>query len=324
MTYTIREDGAVDLGHRVVPVPGTISPEAQQQLVAAAARPAPAGTPLWERRDQIDAMMRALDGYALSRYDVEVEDLDIKGVACHVVRSATATAPDKVLVNLHAGGFVIGSGTLVEAIPIAARTGATVIAVDYRLAPEHRYPAAVDDVIAVYRWVLEDHSPRDVGIFGTSAGGFLTGQTLTHLRRDGLPLPACAGIFSAGGNFSDLGDTAAIFDMGGFTGDRIHPFDHPHSDIALYLAGVDPTDPLVSPALGELSGFPPTILVSGTRDATLSGTALMHRALRRDGVDAELYVFEAMAHGFWYNLDLPETAEALDIMATFFTNHLGG
>ena len=110
--------------------------------------------------------------------------------------------------------------------------------------------------------------------------------------------------------------------MGGFTGDHIHPFDHPYSDLALYLDGADPTDPLISPALGDLSFFPPTILVSGTRDATLSCTAVMHRALRRHGVEAELYVFEAMAHGFCYALNLPETIEALDAMAQFFTSHL--
>jgi len=322
MTYTIRGDGTVDLGGALVPVPKTISPQAQQQLVAAAKRPSPTDTPLWERREQIDAVMHGLNDVARSRYQVEIIDVDIDGVACHVVLSADGRSAGKVLINLHAGGFVIGSGALVEAIPIAALTGATVIAVDYRLAPERPYPAAIDDILAVYRHTLEDHSAADVGIFGTSAGGFLTGQAIAHLLRDNLPVPACAGIFSAGGDFGDLGDTASIFNMGGFTGDRLHPLDHPHSDIAQYLAGANPTDPLISPALGDLSAFPPTMLVSGTRDATLSATALMHRALRRHGVPAELYVFEAMAHGFWYNLDLPETIEALDAMATFFKTQL--
>jgi acetyl esterase/lipase len=322
MSYTVHEDGSVELGGRIVPVPTTVSAAAQGQLRAAATRPAPADTPLWERRDQIDRVMHGLNHIARARYAVTVEELDIGGVGCHAVRPVNTAAPGKVLVNLHAGGFVIGSGTLVEAVPIAARTGATVIAVDYRLAPEHAYPAAIDDILTVYRRVLDHHSPADVGIFGTSAGGFLTGQALTHMRRDGVPFPAVAGIFSAGGDFGALGDTAAIFNMGGFTGDRIHPIDHPHSDIAKYLAGADPTDPLISPALGDLTGFPPTILVSGTRDATLSCTALMHRALRRHGVTAELYVFEAMAHGFWYNLELPETMEAIDAMASFFKQHL--
>lgn len=322
-TYKVKSDGSVDLGGHVIPVPATISAPAAAQLRLLAGRPEPPKTPLWTRRDDIDVVMLGLNERARTRYAVDVDKTEIAGVACHLVRPSGQSSSRRALLNLHAGGFVAGSESLVEAIPIAALTNTPVIAIDYRLAPEFPYPAAVDDALAVYRQVLTGHAPHEVAIFGTSAGGFLTGQVIARLLHHGLPVPACAGMFSAGGDLRDLGDTPAIFTMGGFTGDPVYPPGHAHSDISQYLAGADPGDPLVSPARGELAGFPPTLLLSGTRDALLSPTALMHRALRRAGVEAELYVYEAMAHGFWYALDLPETAEALNVMAGFFTKHLG-
>jgi acetyl esterase/lipase len=258
---------------------------------------------------------------------VDIAEVEIAGVRCHLVRppEGAGERSGKVLVNLHAGGFVTGSGSLVEAIPVAARTDSTVIAVDYRLAPEHPYPAAVDDVVAVWRAVLEHHPAADVVLYGTSAGAFLTAQAIMRFRAEGLDLPACAGIFSGGGDLTDLGDSAAIFNFGGFAGDPIVPYsgDPQASDTDAYLRGADPADPLVSPVRGDLSHFPPTLLVTSTRDAILSSTALMHRALRRAGVDAELHVFEALPHGFWFHLGLPETHEAIDAMVRFFCAHLG-
>jgi epsilon-lactone hydrolase len=320
--YTLNDDGSVDLGYRTIPLPQTVSPEAQDLLRSMAKRPRPDGRTLWQRRAELDAIMGGLDDYARTRFPVDVEEVEINGVRCDLVRPAGGEPDGKVLLNLHGGGFVIGSGTLVEAIPVAALTGSTVVAVDYRLAPEHRFPAAVDDVEAVYRHVLETHAPADIAIYGQSAGGFLTGQAVCRLQREGLPLPACIGIFGAGGSLADLGDTASLFDLGGFSGDPVVPFAHPDNYNALYLDGVDPRDPLASPLYGDLSGFPPALLVAGTRDATLSAAAEMHRALRRVEVEAELYVFEAMAHGFFYAIDLPESREAFDVMARFFRRHL--
>ena len=325
-TYTLLPDGSADLGGRVVPVPRTISVEARQSLVDAALRPAPEGS-LHSRRAQLDAQMALLNTYALSLYPADVQEVSLGGVRCHLVRPAGIPADQrsgKVLVNLHAGGFVVGSGSLIEAIPLAVLTNSTVIAVDYRLAPEHPYPAAVDDAVAVWRQVLEHHPASDMAIYGTSAGAFLTAQAIVRMRRDGLPLPACAGIFSGGGDLTDLGDAAAIFNFGGFAGDPSIPYGEPGSDTGSYLSGADTSDPVVSPLHADLSEFPPTLLVTSTRDLVLSATALMHRALRRAGTAAELYVFEALPHGFWFNLNLPETRETLEVMSTFFIRHLNG
>lgn len=135
-------------------------------------------------------------------------------------------------------------------------------------------------------------------------------------------MPACAGIFSGGGDLIDFGDTAQIFTLNGFFGHPLFPLDHELSEVRAYLGGIDPCDPLVSPVRGDLSGYPPVLLLSGTRDAVLSATTNFHRALRRAGVDADLMVFDAMPHTHWYALHLPETLEALNAMAHFFMDKL--
>ena len=327
MGYRFEDDGSVRLDERTIPVPTTISLEARQALIDSAKRP-PTTAGLADRRAEIDATMQTVNAWAAQLYPVTIGEVSIGGVRCHRITPGTPDAPveptHNVLINLHAGGFVVGSGALGEAIPIASLTGTTVLAVDYRLAPEHPYPAAVDDVIAVYRVVLEHHAAHEIGIYGTSAGAFLAAQVIVRLREEGLPIPACAGMFSGGGDLTDLGDSASIFHLDGFAGERIHPFDHPANINRAYLQGVeDPRQPLVAPLFADLDGFPPTLLVTSTRDAVLSATALMHRALRRARVPADLIVFEALPHGFWYNLGLPETREALAAMADFFTTHLG-
>jgi acetyl esterase/lipase len=331
MAYKIDADGTVDLGGVRVPVPATVSREARVYLASPPwvdAPPSDQVRAMWESRAVVDASLAELNRYARKLFPVSIEEIQIRGVGCHLVKPAESVPRDKgrqpILINMHGGGFVMGSGSLVEAIPIANLSRIPVISIDYRLAPEHPYPAAIEDILAVYREVLRHHAPEDIGIYGSSAGGFLTGQTVMHLNRDGLPLPACLGIFTAGGDLSDLGDSARLFTLSGFWGEPILPSDHELSEIRAYVGTAGIADPLLSPARGDLSGFPPTLLVTGTRDALLSGAAAFHRALLRAGADAELVVFEAMPHSHWYNLRLPEAREALDIMVGHFRKHLSG
>jgi len=329
MAYKIDADGTVDLGRIRVPVPATVSHEARAYLASPPwvdAPPSDEVRAMWESRAVVDASLAELNRYARKLFPVSIEEIQIRGVRCHLVKPVESVAHDDgrqpILINMHGGGFVMGSGSLVEAIPIANLSGIPVISIDYRLAPEHPYPAAIEDILAVYREVLGHHAPGDIGIYGSSAGGFLTGQTVMHLKRDGLPLPACLGIFTAGGDLSDLGDSARLFTLSGFWGEPILPSDHDLSEIRAYVGDAEITSPLLSPARGDLSSFPPTLLITGTRDALLSGAASLHRALLRAGADADLVVFEAMPHSHWYNLRLPEAREALDIMVRHFRRHL--
>jgi acetyl esterase/lipase len=321
------ENGVVDLGKLKLPVPDTVSPEAKAFLSANPWGDVPDTddhVPMWLMRDATASAFEMLNNYALALWPCDVEETSIAGVRTHRVRKKDAPADlaHKVMINLHGGGFVLGSGALGEAIPIAGETGIEVIAVDYRLAPEHPFPAAVDDVIAVYRELLKDHAPKDIVIFGTSAGGFLTAMAVMRLKKEGLPLPACCGVFTAGGDVAALGDTFNYLTLSGFYGLVGLPISDPMCERTVFLGDADRNDPLVAPVKGDLSDFPPTLLVSGTRDAVLSSAAQFHRALRRAGREAELYVYEAMPHAHWYNFQLPEAREAIDVMARFFERHL--
>lgn len=321
------ENGVVDLGRIKLDVPDTISEEAKAYLRFDPNQEMPEDAPpvpMWLMREPLAPMFEWLNQQALEAYPCAIEETAIDGVRCHrITPEGGARHADKLLINLHGGGFVMGSGSLVEAIPIAAETGCEVIAVDYRLAPEHPFPAAVDDILAVYRDALKTHAAKDVVLFGTSAGGFLTAMAIMRFKKEGLPLPAACGVFTAGGDVTQLGDTFNYLTLSGFYGHLGAKLDNPQCERGVFVGDADRNDPLLAPIKGDLSDFPPTLLVTGTRDAVLSSAAMFHRALRKAGRDADLHVFEAMPHGFWFSVALPESREAIDLMARFFERHLG-
>lgn len=307
---------------RVVPVPGTISPEAQKTL-SRRVSDAPVQETLAERRSKTDAWQRGAGEQARALYPVNVAEDKIAGVPVRIITPLTTpeNKRDRVLMNLHGGGFNSDSGSFSESIPIANLAQTKVIAVLYRLAPEHPFPAAVDDAVAVYKELLKTYKPQNIGIYGTSAGAILTGEVAVKLRQLGLPLPAALGIFSGFGDFSQTGDSQAVYALNGFSGPLSPPGKEPH--LTDYVGTTNAKDPVLSPLYADLTGFPPTLFITSTRDLLLSGTTILHRAFLRAGVDASLVVFEALPHAFWNNASLPESKEADRIMARFFDKHLG-
>ena len=308
---------------RVVPVPQTISPEAQKML----AQPVvddPTPQSLADRRRGTDTWQAKAGAGFIAAYPVDVQPGTIAGVPVKIITppSIPNDHRDRVLINLHGGGFNSDSGSLTESVPVAALSQTRTIAVLYRLAPEHPFPAAVDDAVAVYREQLKTHKPRDIGIFGTSAGAILTGEVAVKLRQLNLPLPGALGVFSGMADFSRHGDSEAIYALRGLSGHLSVP-KPPGESNSEYAANTDLKDPVLSPIFADLHGFPPTLFLTSTRDLLLSGTTTMHRAFLQAGVDAQLVVFEALPHAFWNDQSLPETKEADAIMARFFTMHLG-
>jgi acetyl esterase/lipase len=249
-------------------------------------------------------------------------DQTMAGVPVHVVtpENLPAANRDKVLLNLHGGGFNSDSGSYTESIPIASYTGIKVVAVLYRLAPEHPFPAAVEDSVAVYKELLKTYKPNHIVIYGTSAGAILTAEVAAKLKQLGLPLPAALGIFSGMGDFARAGDSMALYALRGLTGHLDPPDPRPHD--SEYVGSTDPKDPVLSPIYGDLHGLPPTLFVTSGRDLLLSGTANLHRAYLNAGVDARLVVFDALSHAFWYDPMLPEAIEANHTMADFFVKQL--
>jgi acetyl esterase/lipase len=231
-----------------------------------------------------------------------------------------AANADKVLINLHGGGFNADSGSFAESIPIAGYSGIKVVAVLYRLAPEHTFPAPVEDAIAVYRELLKTYKPSHIAIYGTSAGATITAETAVRLKQLNLPMPAALGIFSTLDSFSRMGDSYAMYNLSGLRGHLDPPDGTPHDPY--YIGNTDPKDPVLSPIYADLHGLPPALFVTSTRDALLSSTVNLHRAYLRAGIDARLVVFDVLGHAFWYNSALPESIEANHLMADFFLKQL--
>jgi len=321
-TSVIAPDGTAHVT-RIVPVPTTISPQAQKMLARPVSDAAiPEG--LAERRRKTDEWQNGAGEAFKKLYPVNVASLIIGGVPTRVITplAIPGNKQDRVLINVHGGGFNSDSGSFTESIPVAYMTQTKVIAVLYRLAPEHPFPAAVDDTIAVYRELLKTYKPEHIGLYGTSAGAILTAEVAVRLRQLGLPQPAALGIFSGLGDFSQAGDSIALYALNGLSG-HLEPPAPPTKAHGEYAGDLDLKDPVLSPVYADLKGFPPTLFITSGRDLLLSGTTILHRAFLRAGVNAQLVVFEALPHAFWNNPDLPETKEAHILMAKFFDDQLG-
>jgi acetyl esterase/lipase len=306
-----------DFAAALPPPPETLSPEARAHLAALMAAGVTQAVDTPQMRaftEQIQALIGAEQRKA---HDVSLADDVIAGVPVRRIERASGDVDrSRVLMNLHGGGFATDSGSLTENIPIAALSGLPVIAVLYRLAPEHPFPAAVGDALAVYRALLETHDARDIGVYGTSAGAVIGPQLMMRLKAEGLPLPGALGVFSGEPDLTGTADSLRIFATA---------FEHDALVGAkdAYVAGADPRHPLVSPIYGDLSGFPPTLCLASARDILLSGTVNLSRALTDAGVAAELVVYDALPHAFWSVMLAPESDDCFRRMAAFLTRHVG-
>src|SRR5579863_4803910 len=234
---TIAPDGTAYVT-RIVPVPTTISPEAQKVLARVVSDAAVPQT-LEQRRTGTDRWQAGAGEAARKLYPVNLATDTIAGVPVRVVTPLNIAAEkrDRVLINLHGGGFNSDSGSLSESIPIANLTGTRVIAVLYRLAPEHPFPAGLEDAVAVYKELLKKYQPSHIGIYGTSAGAILTAEVTVKLKQLHLPLPGATGVFSGLGDFSQSGDSIALFALDGLSGHLDPPDPHQLSE---YFGSVDP------------------------------------------------------------------------------------
>jgi acetyl esterase/lipase len=287
---------------RVVPVPADLSPQAQLIIGRAEPDQVPPEPLALRRQRTNEYTARARVAWSRLCPNQLVED-KVAGVPVRIVtpEGLIEANRDKVLLNLHGGGF-------------------KVVAVLYRLAPEHPFPAAVDDSVAVYRELLKTYKPEHIVIYGTSAGAILTAEVASKLKQLGLPLPAALGIFSGMGDFARDGDSIALYALRGFSGHLDPPGTGPHDPF--YLGGTDPKDPVLSPIYADLHGLPPTLFITSGRDLLLSGTINLERAYVNAGVDARMVVFDGLPHAFWYDPLLPEALEANHMMADFFVKQL--
>jgi acetyl esterase/lipase len=311
---------------RTMPVPNTVSPE-MQALVGAPVSSnwnvAPATAEDWR------ALSASSSGRGLpalrERFRVKTEALTVGGVKAFMV-TPSAIPPDnrnRLLIHLHGGCYVLNGGEAgtAEAIYMAGFGHFKVLSIDYRRPPDAPYPAALDDAMAVWKAALKMADPNAMAIFGTSAGGALTLSMVLRAKQEKLPLPAA---IAPGTPMSDLTGTGDSFSTNHMV-DNVLVGSGGRCDAMarLYANGHDLKDPMLSPVYGDMRGFPPTILTSGTRDLLLSNTVRVHRKLRQAGVEAELHVYEGQSHAqYMRDPEAPETREAFEEIAKFFGKHL--
>jgi acetyl esterase/lipase len=324
-------DGTVHVPAFDLPASTLSSKQAQdfQRKRAAFKMPAPMGGTM-----DINTMRRGMEMYLgaqvkgmRDRYPVDIVEQTIGGVRTRVITpQGVKVDPKRILINLHGGGFQMCADAcaMLESLPIASLGGYKVITVDYREAPEAVFPAASEDVAAVYREVLKTHKPKNVGIYGCSAGGALTAEAAAWFTTHGLPEPGAIGIFGAGGVRFATGDSAYVsaYIDGSFPPPA--PPGSPPPQIRSYFAGTDMNDPMVSPAgdLGVLAKFPPTLLITGTRAMDMSPAVYTHSQLIKAGVPGDLIVGEGMSHCYIYQSDLPEAQDGYQAIVNFFHKNL--
>jgi monoterpene epsilon-lactone hydrolase len=322
--------GARDLPARSVPVPDTVSPQ-MQKLIGAPLTPTwnviPKTAEEWKVQVNAgyEATMKSLPALR-EALGVKVEPITLDGVKAYMVTPSSIPPQNRnrLLVHVHGGCFVSfpGESGTAEAIYMAGLGGFRVISVDYRMPPDHPYPAALDDAMTAWKAATKMAAPKNMAIFGSSAGGNLTLAMVLRAKQDKLPLPAA---IAPGTPMSDLTNAGDSFQTNAIL-DNVLVASGANCDqrAALYIAGRDPKDPLLSPVYGDMRGFPPAILTTGTRDLLLSSTVRVHRKLRQAGVEAVLQVYEGQSHAHYYrDVSAPETREAFTEIAQFFDRHLG-
>ena len=325
----VAPDGTVGMPAQSVPVSGLLSTEGKAYLaehLRNLQRP--------EMLVQENGVPRLIAGYLARQrelFAVDRAETTIGGVHAYVYTPRGGIAAenrDRVLIELHGGGFreCWPACAELESMPVAELGRIKVVSLDYRQGPEHRHPAASEDVAAAYQELLKSYRPQNIGIYGCSAGGMLTGMAVAWFQRHGLPRPGAVGILCAGaanleGNFFGGDSSYTTLPLGE---GRVPP---PGGNAVPmeYFAGTDPDNPLVAPASSPevLAMFPPTLIVTGTRSFDLSNAVYTHAQLVKNGVDADLHVWEGMFHGFFYNPDVPESRECYDVIVRFFAERLG-
>lgn len=314
-----------------IPLSRFMSPQAKGAFISFFSHPsnAPAiNGPIAPLRAYFDKYNRAQAAKDRRRFPVFIRKETLNGVRTEVVVPKGGVAPmnrDRVLINVHGGAFLWGEGAggEVESIPIASVGRIEVVTVAYREGPEYKFPAASEDVAAVYRALLEKYRPEDIGIYGCSAGGILTAESIAWFEKVKLPIPGAIGTFC--GSASEFGGDTAYLAFSLTAEPPLPGAKSGELTMSSYFSNASLEDPLVLPINSKavLRRFPPTLLIGASRDFTLSSMFHAQAVLADLGVDAELHVWDGMWHSFFGNPDLPESQQAYRVIAKFFADHLG-
>ena len=282
--------------------------------------PALDDTEAWRSRAaESDALIVQMVGDRASQAAADVEEIDLDGVRVYVVTPDDLPSDDgRVVLEIHGGAFVTGGGESCRIMGLHA-VGLSRVrtwAVDYRMPPDHPYPAPLDDCVAAYRALFRDHRPDEIIVRGGSAGGNLAAALILRSRDEGLPLPAAAVLMTPEVDLTESGDSFVTnLGLDNVLTESLMPAN------LLYAGDHDLTDPYLSPLYADFNkGFPPSMLATGTRDLFLSNTVRLHRALRSAGVPADLHVVEGAGHAGFFS-QAPEDEDLASEVRLFIDAH---
>ena len=317
------EDAGVPIvyGPNPIPAPETLSDQAKLT---------------WSQLPQVPAPIKdakqlaAVREFTFSLEQVDYErfqepyslfDETINGVTVMWVTPPELKHEDKVLIFIHGGGYVVNSRKTQLALQAAAasRLGVKVASIEYPLAPEHPYPAALNAVLDVYHGLCDRYDAENIGLFGTSAGGGFVLATLLRLKQEDLPLPAASASLSPGADMTNSGD---LFSLAGDNDPMLNAQDVADA-LATYSGTADPSDPLVSPVFGDYTGVTPLFLLAGTREIVGSDAIRVATRARQDGCEVTLILLDGMWHvPIADGSGIPELQFAFEEMMTFFRQNL--
>ncbi len=257
----------------------------------------------------------------IARYSLTLEKTTINDVPVLIIRPKTITPGNEnaLLMNIHGGGFVMGTARERTALLMAAEIGITVYSIDYTLAPEAKYPLALNQCFAVYEEVVTHFDPKQIVGVSSSSGGALMLAVVLKAQKLHLPMLKALGMFTPAGDISGVGDSAVSNNRR----------DVQSADMALaivrqnYVGDMNPRDPGISPLNDTFDpDFPPTIITTGTRDIMLSNGVRLYWKLKEINVPVELLVSEGMWHGFNWEPDLPEAMRTRKIVVDFLNSQI--
>jgi epsilon-lactone hydrolase len=332
---TVDAEGTVHVPAFAVPVSAYMSEESRKAFIA---RPhAKLEVSNWDeltiqqQREVIDNWHRPFVEHARRLYPVDIKEQWIAGIRTDVIApkgGIPAQNQHRVLINLHGGSYSYATAgelaRLADSVPIAGAAKVKVVSIDYKTSPKHRFPDGVKDVVEVYRALLNSYPAENIGIYGCSTGATLTANVVAWLQKERLPPPGAIGLFCGGATKDDHLEGDSYYMAAATMGYKVPAPGEPFPPEP-YMAGTRADDPLVAPVSSPkvLSKFPPTLLITGTRDLVLSAAVYTHARLVKAGVEADLHVWDGMWHAFLVDPALPESREAYDVAAKFFDKHLG-
>jgi epsilon-lactone hydrolase len=273
-----------------------------------------------KQRAQMSQLLDVPTQGLLKSFKVSVEDEQIAGVLVKWLlppQAAAAAKDSRIAVYIHGGGYVTGGPLDPTVVTLTQRTGLRTVSIDYRLAPEHPFPAGRDDCLAVYRELVRRFGAHNLVMYGGSAGGGMVLATVVAAKDAGLAMPASLALLSPWSDLTRTGDSYYANEGR----DPILTWPGLQAAAEAYAAGKDPRQPGLSPLYADYDAdFPPTLITTGTRDLFLSNCVRLYRTLRRAGVTADLQIWEGMWHSFeGFTSGMPESQEALALIAGHLT-----